>query len=91
MLGDRGTGPDDTGVGHHADVILSGDRAYLFYFVQPGTSATPGGPPDGRRSSIQVSELHYDSVKNTLTVDRNAPTMINLQPPRDVETESKLN
>ena len=90
LLQDRGTGPDDTGVGHHAEVIVSGHRAYLFYFVQPGTSATPGGPPDGRRSSIQVTELHYDAVKNTLTVDRNAPTLINLQPPADVETESKV-
>jgi len=52
--------PDDTGVGHHPDIILSGDRAYMFYFVQPGTSATPGGPPDDRRSSLQVVELKYD-------------------------------
>jgi len=90
LLGDRGTGPDDSGVGHHAEVIVSGQRAYLFYFVQPGTSATAGGPPDGRRSSIQVTELHYDAVKNTLAVDRNAPTLIHLQPPADGETESKV-
>jgi hypothetical protein len=90
LLGDHGTGPDDTGVGHHADVILSHGRAYLFYFVQPGTSAAPGGPADGRRSSIQVTELKYDAANNTLTVDRNAPTMINLQPPSDIESESKV-
>jgi beta-xylosidase len=90
MLQDRGTGPDDTGVGHHPDVILSGGRAYLFYFVQPGTSATPGGPVDRRRSSIQVAELKYDAASNNLTVDRNAPTLINLQPPADPETESKV-
>jgi len=90
MLQDRGTGPDDTGVGHHPDVILSGGRAYLFYFVQPGTSATPGGPGDRRRSSIQVAELKYDAASNNLTVDRNAPTLINLQPPADPETESKI-
>jgi hypothetical protein len=90
MLQDRGTGPDDTGVGHHPDIILSGGRAYLFYFVQPGTSATPGGPVDRRRSSIQVAELKYDAASNNLTVDRNAPTLINLQPPADPETESKV-
>jgi hypothetical protein len=86
-----GTGPDDTGVGHHPDVILSGDRAWLFYFVHPRTSAAPGGPPDFRRSSIQVVELKYDSANNILTADRNAPTMIQLQPPKDLETESKFN
>jgi len=91
LLADRGTGPDDTGTGHHPDIILSGDRAYMFYFVQPGTSATPDGPPDNRRSSIQVVELKYDATNNVLTADRNAPTMINLQPPKDVETESKFN
>jgi hypothetical protein len=79
LLQDRGTGPDDDGVGHHPDIILSGDRAYMFYFVGIG-----------RRSSIQVVELKYDAANNTLTVDRNAPTMINLQPPPDVEKESKF-
>ena len=91
LLNRPGAGPDDTGVGHHPDVILSGDRAYLFYFVQPGTSATPGGPPDGRRSSLQVVELQYDAAQNTLTADRDHPTLIHLQPPKDVETESKIN
>jgi hypothetical protein len=91
LLADRGTGPDDTGVGHHPDVILSGDRAYMFYFVQPGISATPGGPPDNRRSSLQVVELKYDVANNVLTADRNSPTLINLQPPKDLETQSKFN
>ena len=90
LLADSGTGPDDTGVGHHPDVILSGDRSYMFYFVQPGTSAAPSGPPDHRRSSIQVTELKYDVTNNVLTVDRDAPTMINLQPPKDLETQSKF-
>ncbi len=80
MFTDRGTGPEDTAVGHHPDIIISNDRAYIFYFVGLG-----------RRSAIQVNELHYDADKNILTVDRNAPTMINLQPPADVETESKFN
>jgi len=90
MLDDAGTGPDDIAVGHHPDVIISNDRAYLFYFVQPGTSATPGGPRDERRSSIQVLELKYDAANITLTADRNAPALINLQPPKDLETESKF-
>jgi beta-xylosidase len=74
-----GTGPDDTAVGHHPDIIISNDRAYMFYFTQ-----------FGRRTSIQVVELKYDEDKNVLTADRDAPTMINLQPPADLETESKV-
>ncbi|HEY3760887.1 MAG TPA: glycosyl hydrolase [Verrucomicrobiae bacterium] len=83
LLQDRGTGADDDGVGHHPDVILSSDRAYMFYFVQPRS----GG---GRRSSIQVVELKYDAAKNILTADRNHPTLIHLKPPTDLETESKF-
>ncbi len=79
LLNDRGTGADDNGVGHHAEVIVSAGRAYMFYFVGIG-----------RRSSIQVVELKYDAANKTLTVDRNAPTTIDLQPPVDVEKESKL-
>jgi hypothetical protein len=52
----------------------------MFYFVGLG-----------RRSSVQVTELKYDATNNILTVDRNAPTTINLQPPADTETESKFN
>ncbi len=80
LLQQPGTGPDDTAVGHHPEVILSGQRAYLFYFAQ-----------FGRRSSIQVTELKFDEANGTLTCDRNAPTMINLQPPANPETESKFN
>jgi hypothetical protein len=80
LLADSGTGPDDTGVGHHSDVIISNDRAYMFYFVGRG-----------RLSSIQVVELKYDATNNVLTADRNSPAMINLQPPKDLETQSKFN
>jgi hypothetical protein len=79
LLQTPGAGPDDAGVGHHPEIILSGDRAYLFYFVQ-----------FGRRSSIQVVELKYDAANNVLTADRDAPTLINLQPPADLEKESKF-
>ncbi len=79
MLQHPGTGAGDKGVGHHPEVIVSRGRAYLFYFVQPH-----------RRSCIQVTELKYNAGKDVLTVNRNAPTYINLQPPRNPETESKF-
>jgi hypothetical protein len=80
LLQQPGTGPDDTSVGHHPDIIISNDRAYLFYFVGIG-----------RRSAIQITELKYDAAGDTLTCDRNQPTLLNLQPPADLETESKFN
>ncbi|HEY3757499.1 MAG TPA: glycoside hydrolase family 2 TIM barrel-domain containing protein [Opitutaceae bacterium] len=81
LLDQPGTGADDAAVGHHPDVILSGDRAHMFYFVQPG----------GRRSSLQVVELNYDDAQQTLTADRDRPCEINLQPPLDPESQSKYN
>ncbi len=80
LLQVSGTDPDDNGVGHHPEIIISKDRAYMFYFTQTG-----------RPSHIQVVELKYDAANNVLTADRDQPTMIHLQPPKDVETESKFN
>jgi len=91
LLIQPGTGPDDKVVGHHPEVILSNDRAYLFYFTHPDSVAASATEGNARRSSIQVTELNYDAANNTLTCDRDAPTMINLQPPADLETESKFN
>lgn len=80
LLQDRGTGAEDGAIGHHPDVIISGDRAYMFYFTQ-----------FGRRSLIQITELKYDEANGTLTCDRNAPTMINLQPPANLDSQLKFN
>lgn len=72
LLAQPGKGEDDQNGGHHPEVVVSGDRAYLFYFVHPGV-------PDMKRSSIQVVELQEKD--GWLTCDRDAPTMIALQPP----------
>jgi hypothetical protein len=74
LLDKPGTGLDDQNGGHHPEVIVSGDRAFLFYFVHPGV-------PDRRRSSIQVVELHY--ADGWLTCDRDAPTYVNLLRPAE--------
>ncbi len=91
LLAQPGTGPDDKAVGKHPDIILSGDRAYLFYFTHPGTAPSHADGSDPRRSSIQVTELHYDGAQNVLTADRDRPTLIDLQPPADPLTQSKFN
>jgi hypothetical protein len=89
LLQSPGTGPDDQAVGHHPEVILSNDRAYLFYFTHPGSAGGSAVEDSSRRSSIQVVELKYSAAGGVLNADRDSPTMIHLQPPADVESESK--
>jgi hypothetical protein len=73
-----GLGLDDQVIGSHADVVVSGERAFLFYFTHPGRRG-PDARKDGfeqRRSSIQVVELEYKD--GWLVCDRNSPTRIRL-------------
>lgn len=79
LLEQPGTGTDDQNGGHHPEVIVSGERAFLFYFVHPGVAADSTAR-DTKRSSIQVVELKY--ADGWLTCDRNAPTPIALLPPK---------
>ncbi len=65
-----GTGADDRAMGQHCDVVVSGDRAFLFYFTHPD--------PGGRRSSIQVVEMFEQG--GWLTCHRDEPTYIQLLP-----------
>lgn len=78
LLQQPGTGPDDQVKGGHPDVVVSGDRAYLFYFTHPGRRGEDA-QKDGveqRRSSIQATELHY--ADGRLSCDRDQPTWIRL-------------
>ena len=85
LLDQPGQGPDDGANGGHPGVVVSGDRAYCFYFLHPGRMGTiPVGAKEGyerRRSSIQVVELHYEEGK--ITCDRDQPTYISLLPAAD--------
>jgi beta-xylosidase len=82
LLETPGKGPDDEVKGGHPDVVLSGDRAFLFYFTHPGRRGSDA-KKDGyeqRRSSIQVAELEYNN--GWLSCDRDRPAYILLQPPK---------
>ena len=80
LLEEPGKGLDDKVKGGHPDVVISGDRAFLFYFTHPGRQNK--SPKDDlyeqRRSSIQVVELEYKN--GWLTCDRDKPTYIRLLP-----------
>ena len=78
LLREPGKMPTDRGRGGHPDVVVSGDRAFLFYFVhQGGQDAEPNDPYAQRRSVIQVVELEYKDGE--LTCDRDKPTYIHLE------------
>ncbi len=78
LLGEPGQGADDQVKGGHADVVVSGDRAFLFYFTHPGRRGADERKdgPEQRRSSIQVVELGY--ADGRLTADRDQPTRVRL-------------
>ncbi|MFG6687299.1 family 43 glycosylhydrolase [Mariniflexile sp. HNIBRBA6329] len=75
-----GTGVDDAVIGGHPDVIVNGNKAYVFYFTHPGRLLENKGQDtyETRRSSIQVAELEY--VNGEIVCNRNNPVYINLKP-----------
>ena len=82
LLADAGQLPTDRAEGHHADVQISNDHAFLFYFVhQGGQDQVPGIPDSARRSVLQVVEL--TEQKGELNADRNLPAFVSLLPVAD--------
>lgn len=79
LLQEPGQGEDDQVMGGHCDVVVQGDRAYVFYFTHPGRrdGAPRSDPAEQRRSSIQVTELNYED--GIITCDRDAPCFIALK------------
>jgi len=81
LLESPGRGADDQAAGQHADVVVTGDRAWLFYFTHPGRKANAKQPDSygTRRSSIQVVELQERDGR--LSAERDAPGRIALRAP----------
>ncbi len=78
LLEAPGRGADDQVRGQHADVVVSGDRAWLFYFTHPGRKGeSKVDNAETRRSSIQVVEVREQGGE--LSVDRDAPTRVALR------------
>ena len=77
LLAQSGTRPMDVGLGHHADAVVRGDRAFLFYFCHPfanelaGSEAQLRTEQDRNKAVVQVCELKVEN--GMLTCDRNAP------------------
>ena len=81
LLESPGRGADDGVIGQHPDVVVSGGRAFLFYFTHPGRQGARAkeGGYEQRRSSIQVVELEYRDGE--ITCDRDRATRVRLRPP----------
>jgi hypothetical protein len=82
LLAMPGKSLDDEVIGGHPDIVVSGDRAFLFYFTHPGRRGDDAkkDSTEQRRSSIQVAELK--SSEGWITCDRDEPTYIKLMPPK---------
>jgi predicted GH43/DUF377 family glycosyl hydrolase len=81
ILEQPGKGKDDGAIGGHADVIVSGDRAFVFYFTHPGRAAADPKPVQSKawkRSVIQVTELTFKDGK--ISCNRDNPTFVRLLP-----------
>jgi hypothetical protein len=82
ILQEPGTGTDDQVIGQHPCVVVSGDRAFIFYFTHFGQASGKQGTGDfsrNRRSCIQVAELEYEDGQ--IICNRDKPVLINLKPP----------
>lgn len=88
-----GTRPDDGWYGHHVDVLVNGDRAFVFYFTHPGRGPRDGTGPETteryewKRSSLQVAELGVRD--GTLVCDRNTDGVLSLRAPGEDEELSR--
>ena len=78
ILEQPGKGEDDQVKGGHCDVVVQGDRAYVFYFTHPGRrdEIPESEVVEKRRSSIQVAELKFEN--GVISCDRDAPCLISL-------------
>ena len=81
ILGEPGRKATDRHKGQHADVVVDGERAFIYYFVHQTNEAEAATDPRwNQRTVIQVAELVYKDGK--LVVDRNADLSFKLNAPR---------
>jgi hypothetical protein len=71
ILNKPGLRKDDGAYGHHADVLVQNDHAYIFYFTHPGITEaeTVTCGYNSNRTSLQVAMLEYENGE--IVCDRN--------------------
>lgn len=68
----------DVGPGHHADVVVVEDRAFIIYFTHPWRDVQGASEWDRRRSVILAAELRESD--GVLRCDRRRPLQMTLPP-----------
>jgi hypothetical protein len=83
ILDQAGERIDDGTIGKHPDVVVAGERAFIFYFTHPAGQDFPSRdgvmPFAARRSSVQVAEILVRDGE--LVCDRNSAPRVVLDPP----------
>lgn len=80
ILSGPGHKATDSNQGQHPDVVVDGDRAYIYYFVhQTNEPEAASDPRWSQRTVIQVAELVYQDGK--LSVNRDADFDFQLHDP----------
>jgi hypothetical protein len=80
ILGTPGRTATDRAMGQHPDVVVDGERAFIYYFVHQKNEAEAAADPRwNQRTVIQVAELVYKDGR--LIVDRDAPLRFRLHAP----------
>lgn len=93
ILDKPGTRNDDMAKGSHADVLVQGDDAYVFYFTHPEIRAGEPHPDEIgwsynlKRTSLQVAKLETEPLPgggNNIVCNRDEPFHFELMPGMDV-------
>ncbi|KHL95254.1 glycosyl hydrolase [Paenibacillus sp. IHB B 3415] len=88
ILDQPGTREDDGMIGMHADVVVQGEKAYIFYFTHPGRTPDKEGQKESqetRRSSIQAARL--DVINGLLVCNRDDDFEIELSIQGDTDAK----
>jgi len=78
------TPQDEVLLGNHGDVVVSGDRAWWFYFGGRQPFGPTGPATSGRSTAINVVELSVVDSK-LIPGDPGQPAFIDLKPERELE------
>jgi hypothetical protein len=77
LLDVPGHSPTDRSLGHHCDMVVNGNRAFLFYFThQEGPDEDSKLPHSAQRTVLQVGELEFRDGR--LSLDRDKPVHVML-------------
>ncbi len=70
ILDTPGSRPLDHTIGHHADVVVAGDEAYIFYFCHPYETKIEEWPSNGKEALTVIQAAKITTDGNQLICNR---------------------